>query len=251
MDNSKKNRRTFAKELSGFSVAILAGLSKDLHAQDKVQGDNVSPYKCSGNREDKAFTSPPGSESLEHYLNTCTACQICVNACKAHVLKPSFNEWGLSKMMVPYMDFSSGFCLDDCVACATACPVGAIKDITVLAKKSTKIGTAQFNPNLCVVKTDETDCAACGEHCLVQAIEMIPHGDPKKSLYIPHVHEDVCIGCGACESVCPVTPHKAIVIQGVKKHIKSKDFTEDMRVFKIKHEESPASSTNDDPFSFF
>jgi ferredoxin len=39
---------------------------------------------------------------------------------------------------------------------------------------------------------------------------MEPIGD--KGLTIPHVHDELCIGCGGCESICPVRPVKAINI---------------------------------------
>jgi ferredoxin len=116
--------------------------------------------------------------------------------------------------MQPYMDFSDGFCLYDCHSCSKACPTGAINFISGKVKRTTKIGTAIFNPDLCVVKTDGTDCAACGEHCPVQAIEMLPYGKKEDSLYIPHVHADVCIGCGACEHLCPSRPFSAIYVEG-------------------------------------
>lgn len=142
--------------------------------------------------------------------------------------------------MQPFMDFSQGFCLHTCHACTKACPTGAIKFLTSKEKLRVKIGTAKFKKSLCVVKTDGTDCAACAEHCPVQAIEMIPFGKLENSLYIPHVHEDVCIGCGACEYICPVTPHKAIVVQGIKVHKKAVVFDESMRIYK--HQEKKKSA---------
>jgi ferredoxin len=126
--------------------------------------------------------------------------------------------------MQPYMDFNEGFCLYECHNCSKACPTGAISFVSGKQKRQIKIGTAIFKEDLCIVKTDGTDCAACGEHCPVQAIEMIPFGDKKDSLYIPHIHPDVCIGCGACESICPVRPHRAIVVEGLAVHVQAKKF---------------------------
>ncbi len=38
------------------------------------------------------------------------------------------------------------------------------------------------------------------------------------NLTIPQVETELCIGCGACEFVCPVLPIKAIIVRGLKKH---------------------------------
>ena len=135
------------------------------------------------------------------------------------------------------MDFSSGYCIHACHECSKACPTGAIKFIGGKEKRHTKIGTAIFRQELCVVETDGTDCAACAEHCPVSAIEMLPYGDKEDALFVPHVHSDVCIGCGACEFICPVRPHKAIVVQGVKTHKKAVVFDESMRIYKPEEEE--------------
>ena len=166
----------------------------------------------------------------------------------------ALSEWGLSHLSQPFMDFTDGFCLFDCHSCSKACPTGAIKFVRLPQKQTIKIGTAIFNEDLCIVKTDGTDCAACGEHCPVQAIEMLPFGDKKDSLYIPHVHSDVCIGCGACESICPVRPHRAIVVQGLETHKTAVKFDESMRVSKPqpdkKEEGGAAAAPQQSPFPF-
>lgn len=244
-------RRKFGAAFGALAAMLFAGAKADAQTADKKAG-NISPYGQRGRRPDKRLTAPPGSGGLQNFLDNCTACQICTVACKAQILKPSTGEWGLSHFMQPFMDFTDGFCLYDCHSCSKACPTGAIKFVKGKEKKSIKIGTAIFNENLCIVKTDGTDCAACGEHCPVQAIEMLPYGDKKNSLFIPHVHPEVCIGCGACESICPVRPHRAIVVQGLETHIKAKKFEESMRIYKLPKEEpeKQKSGAAQSPFPF-
>lgn len=230
-------RRTLIGGLATATAILCSAAKKDSQAGKKIQRNkskckNVSPYSLDPSDPRSAMTTPPGSKSVENFLEHCTGCQICTSACKAHILKPSITEWGLSGIMRPFMDYTAGFCLYECHNCSKVCPTGAIQFISGKNKRQEKIGTAIFDENLCVVKTDGTDCAACGEHCPVQAIELIPFGDPKNSLYIPHVHKDVCIGCGACEYICPVKPKKAIVVRGLAEHKKATLFDESMRLFK-------------------
>ena len=238
------SRRKFPSALLGVSLAAFFGAKID--AAEK-NASNISRFSLAGRRADKCLTAPPGARSIENFLGKCTACQRCVAACKAQILKPSVGQWGLSHFMQPFMDYDAGFCLFDCHSCSKVCPTDAIGFIALAQKRRTKIGTAIFNENLCVVKTDGTDCAACGEHCPVQAIEMLPF-DRKKSLYIPHVHSEVCIGCGACESICPVRPHRAIVIEGLAVHSVSKVFDSSMRVSKPDYE--APQPQNSSPFPF-
>ena len=40
----------------------------------------------------------------------------------------------------------------------------------------------------------------------------------KGTLTIPHVNPDLCIGCGGCESICPVRPARAIIVHANEVH---------------------------------
>ena len=236
-------RRAFAPRLTGLLLALFGAARADaqglrrrrrrLGGGDCADDDNnVSAFSLPGNRPDKRLTVPPGAGSIDNFLEHCTGCQICVAACKAHILKPSVGEFGLAGFMQPFMDYSAGFCLDTCHDCSKVCPTGAINFVTKAQKRNIQIGRAIFNEDLCVVKRDGTDCSACGEHCPAQAIEMLPFGEKEKNLYIPHVHKEVCIGCGACEYICPVVPHKAIVVRGLAVHRQAKTFSDNMRIYR-------------------
>ncbi len=51
------------------------------------------------------------------------------------------------------------------------------------------------------------------------AITMVPSdADDANSLKIPVVNVERCIGCGACENLCPSRPFSAIYVEGHELH---------------------------------
>jgi len=162
---------------------------------------------------------PPGARSLAHFQSTCTACHLCVAQCPEQVLRPSIARHGLGGFLQPYQDFDVAFCDYSCNACSQICPTGAIQPITVEERQGIQSGIAHFRRGKCIVKTEGTSCGACSEHCPTQAVHMVPWGD---DLTIPEMSPELCIGCGACEHVCPAKPEKAIVIDGLPVHADAK-----------------------------
>jgi len=71
-----------------------------------------------------------------------------------------------------------------------------------------------------VVVTKNKSCGSCSEHCPTQAVHMIPY---KGTLTIPETNPDICIGCGACEHVCPAEPRLAIYVVANNKHKLAKE----------------------------
>ena len=146
----------------------------------------------------------------------CTACQLCVSACPNDVLRPSSD---LSKLMQPTMSYERGYCRPECTRCSDVCPTGAIKPITREDKSATQIGHAVWIKKNCVSVTDGVACGNCARHCPVGAITMIPlHPGTDSKLTIPAVNEARCIGCGACENLCPARPFSAIYVEGHEVH---------------------------------
>jgi ferredoxin len=195
------------------SILFLLGLSSRL-----VKGQNVPiPIEESTVKEEKTSpVCPPGATSILNLNERCTACSLCINACPNDVIQPSTTEYGLIGIMQPRMDFHKGFCAYDCIRCTEVCPTGALLPLNLEAKKLTQIGLAIFLQDNCIVYTEKTDCGACSEHCPTKAAHMIPF---EGTLVIPEVTSDICIGCGACEYACPVTPFKAIYVDGNPNHL--------------------------------
>ena len=158
---------------------------------------------------------PPGSVSLSHFTQHCTACQLCVSVCDNDVLRPSTH---LSRLMQPEMSYERGYCRPECTKCSDVCPAGAIRPITVAEKSSVQIGHAVWDSTNCVVLTDKVECGNCARHCPAGAITMIPSSKQPDSLKIPAVNVERCIGCGACENLCPSRPFSAIHVEGHEVH---------------------------------
>jgi ferredoxin len=175
----------------------------------------------------KHAVSPPGSISIDRFNSKCTACSLCVNSCPTQVLQPSFLEYGFLGMLQPRMDNNAGFCNFDCTICSNICPTGAILPVTKDEKQLIQIGKAKFIKDNCIVKTNETDCGACSEHCPTKAVHMIPY---KNDLVIPEVREGYCVGCGACEYACPVRPNRAIYVEGNEIHSTAKKNVEKEKI---------------------
>ena len=154
--------------------------------------------------------TPPGSQSINNFVNLCTSCHTCINACPTKVLRPA----GFLNMMQPTMDYSYAFCDYECNICSKVCPSGAIKPLALEIKKKTQIGKVNLNKELCLVYKSDLNCGACAEHCPTKAVYMIPY----KKIFGPETNTDICIGCGACEHVCPAIPEKAIIIEGNRIH---------------------------------
>ncbi len=161
---------------------------------------------------------PAGAVSFKNFTSKCVGCQLCVTVCPNNVLRPSTS---LLTFMQPEASFEVGYCRPECTKCSEVCPAGAITPIDKAEKSSIQIGRATFIRENCVILTDGVQCNSCSSHCpsgaisLVEAKDKAKYGDRK----IPVVDTARCIGCGACENLCPARPFSAVYVEGLQKHI--------------------------------
>lgn len=173
-----------------------------------------------GETAERPASTPPGSRSHARYFRRCVACQLCVVACPSRVLRAGDSLMGPGWFAQPRMDFRAGYCNYDCTVCGEVCPSGAILPLAVEDKHRVRTGLAHFTESLCVVAAKHENCGACAEHCPTLALQMAPYAAPDAppGLRIPEITPDLCVGCGACEHACPVTPERAIVVEGLAEH---------------------------------
>lgn len=207
---SNKGRRAF------LTSAAIAGASTVLKAQEmKVDGGLAEIARAEKPQRSTPIV-PAGSLSLKNFNEHCTSCQLCVSACPDNVLRPSSS---LMTLMQPEMSYERGYCRPECTRCSEVCPAGAIRPISKEEKSSVQIGHAVIDLNLCVVNTDEVSCGNCSRHCPSGAISLVRRNpDHVETLMIPVVDEEKCIGCGACENLCPARPFTAIHVEGHEIH---------------------------------
>ncbi len=159
---------------------------------------------------------PAGAQSARHFAIHCIGCQLCVAACPNQVLRPST---GLMTLLQPEMSYERGYCRPECTRCAEVCPTDAIRKIGAAEKSSVQIGRAVWVRANCVPLTDGVECGNCARHCPAGAITMVSSDpDTADAPKIPVVNEERCIGCGACEQLCPARPFSAIYVEGLRHH---------------------------------
>ncbi|MEA4936939.1 MAG: 4Fe-4S dicluster domain-containing protein [Paludibacter sp.] len=194
---------------------FLTTLAITTMAAGKLMADTtlrLGPKKETGRKQP---IMPPGALSIDKFSQKCTSCHLCISKCPSEVIKPSFLEYGIGGMMQPMMYFERQFCNYDCTICSEVCPTGALTHLTQDEKHHTQMGVVQLHLENCIVYTDETSCGACSEHCPTQAVSMKPY---KGSLTIPVIDQEICVGCGGCEFICPAKPWKAIFVEGISEH---------------------------------
>lgn len=208
--NDKSGRRAF---LIGTALAT-AGTAL-AQKEKKVDGglaeiaDKLAPERTTP-------LTPPGSLSAQNMVRHCTGCQLCVAECPNDVLRPSTS---LLTLMQPTMSYERGYCRPECTRCSEVCPTKAIRPIQKDEKSSLQIGTAVWVKKNCLPVSDGVTCGNCARHCPAGAIEMVPFKRPDGTeVEVPAVNFSRCIGCGACENLCPARPFPAIYVEGHEVH---------------------------------
>lgn len=209
-EETDTGRRSFLIGATLASTAVMAQEKKKVDGGLAAIAERVIP-------ERQTPLTPPGSLSAQNMAKRCTGCQLCISECPNDVLRPSTD---LMTLMQPTMSYERGYCRPECTRCSEVCPAGAIKPITPIEKSAIQIGHAVWIKQNCVAINDGVPCGNCARHCPTGAIEMIPlDPDDGDSPLVPAINEAHCIGCGACENLCPgKNGQTAIMVEGHEVH---------------------------------
>ncbi len=157
-----------------FLTQGLFSLGKMLLTSREPKGQADSPH----------VIRPPGF--IPEKAGGCGECTLCEKACPEKVIARPPDITG------PVMDFSARGC-SVCTLCIAACPTGVLA--YPVDEKPLRLGLAWMKTG-CLAAGG---CFTCSEQCPQGAIRVSWGSEVM-------VDRESCIGCGRCESCCPVIP---------------------------------------------
>ena len=171
---------------------------------EKTTDGGFAPVSLHDRPDRETPILPPGAVDRGEFNLKCVACGLCVGKCRGGCLTQSLS---LKRFGQPEMDFRKGWCLAGCKGeCSVQCPTGAIRPLGAAKRTDVHTGVATWTKDRCIRETEGVQCTACSRKCPVKAIHIV-NG-------FPFVDAAKCIGCGACEHVCPSRPLPAIIVKG-------------------------------------
>lgn len=203
--------RTYDPGRRAFIGAAATGLGATLLLTAGVRPAHPSPR----------LLRPPGSQDEGRFLSLCLRCSECMKVCPTSGLQPALLEGGLQALWAPVLAPRLGYCDYGCHACGQTCPSGAIPELSLEEKRTRVLGIAVIDRDRCLPWAQDTPCIVCQEMCPVpeKAIELdegryVPTPDGGENWVVrPKVIVARCIGCGICETKCPVAGTSAIVVE--------------------------------------
>lgn len=142
---------------------------------------------------------PPWSVPENRFVDLCSRCDACLEACPTGLLKRGHGAY-------PEADFSVAAC-SLCGDCSRTCATGAIGRDTTQSPWAFGIRIE----SACLAAAN-VECRVCGEICDAGAIRFRPRigGVP-----LPEVDNTACTGCGACLAPCPVAAIARVALDPV------------------------------------
>lgn len=195
---------------------------------------------------------PPGAISERQFLQACTRCSDCINACPKDAIQKVPKRMGFLIMDTPYIDPAKVPCvMCNDLPCIAACEEGALLPVPG--------GPADVKMGYAIL--DKKKCQAYGgsfcQQCLIDC--PIPGAITQDREMRPIIHKDVCTGCGVCVRSCgtvnipvaiKVKPQMVIEYQQKKKEREKLEAELEARRRQLKAEAAraeTATATEDSP----
>lgn len=139
---------------------------------------------------------PPGAIGEVEFLQLCTKCDDCLNACPYGSIKKAARKFGAAANTPVIIPAEKPCYLCDDFPCISACKVNAL--LPVADKRAVRMGKAYIDPALCYNSGERSGAMypMCVLKCPLSG-EAITSEDSR-----PMVDLEKCVGCGVCESAC-------------------------------------------------
>lgn len=178
----------------------------------------ITPLAKAGAAE-PTLIRPPGALAEEEFLKRCVRCGECMKVCITGGLQPTLMEAGPEGIWTPVLVPRIGYCEYRCTLCGQVCPTKAIGRLSLREKAATKIGLAMIDKGRCLPFAHNMSCIVCEEVCPTspkaiwfEEVRLRDRQGREVLLKQPHVDLSLCVGCGICETKCPVLGRPAITV---------------------------------------
>ena len=171
---------------------------------------------------------PPAALDEMQFLSRCIRCGECMKVCPNNALHPAVSEAGWEGLWTPVLVPRVGYCEPSCTLCGQVCPTGAIWEFTSREKgwagagaetQPIRLGTAFYDRGRCLPWAMATDCIVCEEWCptspkavYLRSAEVTDSSGNTGQVRQPYIDPARCVGCGACEYVCPIKDRPAVYV---------------------------------------
>jgi ferredoxin len=145
-----------------------------------------------------AWLRPPGALDEREFLERCTRCHACEQACLPGAIRSVPERYGAAAG-TPWIDPARAPCqLCSDWPCIAACTPAALA-----LEGAAAMGTAHLVESSCLNRLG-SPCSVCVEHCPVPGALVLRGA-------LPVVEDLLCTGCGLCAHACPA-PARALII---------------------------------------
>jgi len=173
-------RRTFLRQsMVSLGVTVQEFVKhRDASLAEETQKERV--------QEKTGWLRPPGAVKEDMFLERCTQCGDCIDACPYDVIV------SLAVQKTPGIFPGEAPCqLCEDFPCIEACETDALMPLKNIYEVS--MGVAKVSESMC---TAGNGCNACVSKCPTAAISM------DFGTFLVVVDESLCVGCGGCQYVC-------------------------------------------------
>jgi ferredoxin-type protein NapG len=194
---------------------------------------------------------PPGAISERAFLQACTRCDKCLNACPKDAIQRVPKKMGFLIMDTPYIDPMKV----PCVMCTDLPCISACEDEALLPVPG---GPADVEMGYAIL--DKRKCQSYGhtfcQQCVIDC--PVPGAITQNQEQQPIFHKNICTGCGVCVRSCStvnipvaikIKPQMVIEWQLRKKAMeeKEKELEAERKAEELAKQQAVAAETTDGP----